>query len=94
MDKGARHAIDGALEAAGPFGEGELYHDEIGPAVYRLEPTMLTVVACVDCHYVGLIPSIPRRPDLVWECGACGRRHRLQPPVHVWLWGSRPAVVS
>lgn len=93
MDKAQRRAIDGAIEAAGGDLGGELFHDQVGPAVYRLEPTALTVIACGDCRYVGLVPSIPRRPRLVWQCSSCGKKHALEPPARVWIEGSRPQVI-
>lgn len=92
MDKGVRKAIDGALDAAGGAMGGELFQDQAGPAVYRLEPSALTVVACVVCRYVGLIPSIPRKPELIWTCQSCGKRHALRPPARVWVEGSRPTI--
>ena len=93
MDKAGRRAIDAALEAAGGDLGGEIFHDGIGPAVYRLEPTPLTVIACSACRYVGLVPSIPLKPKLVWECGGCGRKWALEPPARVWVEGSRPQVI-
>lgn len=93
MDKGQRRAVDQALEAAtGDLG-GEIFHDLTGPAVYRLEPSPVTVIACAACHHVGLVPSVPVKPRLIWTCGGCGRRHALEPPARVWLEGSRPQVL-
>jgi len=70
-------------------GEGEHFFDLVGPAVYRLEPTALTVAICSSCRHIGLIPSIPRKPTLTWTCPGCGRGHRLEPPPIVWIEGSR-----
>lgn len=93
MDKRARRAIAAALDAAGGDLGGEIIHDLAGPAVYRLEPTALTIAACSACQYVGLIPSIPRKPRLVWTCSSCRRGYALEPPARVWVEGSRPQVV-
>lgn len=91
MDKATRRVLDAALEGAEL--EGELFHDELGPAVYRLEPTPMTVAVCGACHYVGLIPTIPMKPRLTWTCGGCGRGYDLAPPARIWVEGSRPQVV-
>lgn len=90
--KGARKAIDAALESVGGAQGGELFHDELGPAIYRLEPSALTIVACEACHYVGLVPSIPRKAELVWTCTSCKRRYGLRPPLRVVLEGNRPVI--
>lgn len=82
---------EGALDTVG--GLGRVYRDTVGPAVYRLEPTPATAVACQSCRTVGLVPSIPRVPVLVFVCSTCGARIRLEPPPAVWIQGSRPAIV-
>jgi hypothetical protein len=82
-----------ALEAIDTLGGGRLYHDRTGPAVYRLEPSPATAVACQRCQTVGLVPSIPRVPALVWTCSGCGARVRLEPPPVVWLEGNRPPIL-
>jgi hypothetical protein len=95
MDRKAKRDIDEFLDVVdqGIPADGELYPDEVGWAVYRLEPTGMTVVACRDCRQVGLIPSIPRVPRLVWTCPGCDRPWTLQPPPIVWVTGSRPSIV-
>jgi hypothetical protein len=80
-----------ALDTVG--GLGRIYRDQAGPAVYRLEPTPATAVACQSCLTVGLVPSIPRKPILVYRCSGCGAKIRLEPPPIVWLEGSRPGLI-
>lgn len=83
-----------AEEAVEVLGGGRLYRDQVGPAVYRLEPTPATAVACQSCRTVGLVPSIPRVPTLLYTCSGCGARIRLEPPPLVWLEGSRPSLLT
>lgn len=92
-DKPTRRAIDAALDAVPGGLGGEVIRDAIGPAVYRLEPSPMSVVACAACQYVSLIPSVPRVPELIWSCPRCGRAWELQPPARVWVAGSAPTLV-
>jgi hypothetical protein len=76
-----------ALDALG--GGDRVVRDRRGPAVYRLSPLpAMTAVLCLACSYVGLVPSIPRVPALLWTCSRCGRTVALEPPPAVWLQGS------
>lgn len=84
LDKTGRIDLERALETVGgEHGQGELYHDLIGPAIYRLEPSPMTATACVRCRHLGLIPSIPRKQFLTWTCPGCGAHYRLAPPLEV-----------
>lgn len=88
-----RHTA-GAREALELLGAERIVTDKAGPAVYRLAPEpAMTAVACLSCRYVALVPSIPRVPELAWECSRCKWRTRLEPPAEVWLLGSRVAVI-
>lgn len=60
-------------------GSGRIYRDLAGPAIYRLEPSWRTVVMCLACHFLTLIPTIPRRAT-VHACSRCGTRVLLIPP--------------
>lgn len=94
MDRQARHDLEEAIRTVGVADDdARLYFDEIGPAVYRLDAQPVTVVACGSCRHLGLVPSIPKKPELVWKCPGCGRGWALQPPAAVWVEGSRPQLV-
>jgi len=72
----------------------ELVLDPVGPAIYRVNRgRYMTAVACVLCRQLGLIPSIPRKPALIWECSGCGHKWALEPPPRVWIEGSRSVVL-
>lgn len=88
LPRDAARDLRAAMELAGAP-DDELIHDDQGPAVYRLGPPAMTALACFDCRYTSLIPSIPRKPQLVWPCPQCGKRYELRPPAAVWVEGSR-----
>lgn len=92
MDRQARRDTEEAIDVLQQGMTGTIYRDEIGPAVYTLEPTMVTAVACLSCRHLALIPSIPKKPHLIWECSGCGHKWALQPPAIVWVEGSRPEL--
>lgn len=89
VDRQARRDAAEVLEVLGTPTDGETYRDLVGPAIYRLEPTPATVVTCLRCRHIGLIPSIPRKPQLVWTCPGCGAKVELEPPPVIWIEGSR-----
>ena len=92
MDRAARRDLQRTLETVG--GElGAYYYDLAGPAIYRLDPSPASVIACLRCRHIALIPSIPRVPLFVHVCAGCGGPIRLEPPPAVWIEGSRPAIV-
>ena len=93
MDRQARRDTEEFLDIATEGRTGELHRDLIGWAVYQIEPVMMTVAACPDCRHVALIPSIPKKPHLVWTCAGCDRAWPLEPPAIVWVTGSRPEVI-
>lgn len=88
-DKRARRDVAEVLEVLDTPADAETYRDLVGPAVYRLEPTPATVISCLACHHVGLVPSIPKVPRLVWTCAGCNAGIALEPPPIVWVEGSR-----
>lgn len=91
-DRTSRRDLDEALDILGQGELGDVIADLSGPAVYRLHPQAMTAVACISCRHLGLIPSIPKVPKLVWECPGCGHKWALEPPPAVWIEGSRPVV--
>lgn len=91
-DRQSRRDIEEALETLGQGELGDVIRDQVGPAVYRIHPTAMTAVACLICRHLGLIPTIPKVPKLVWECTGCGHKWALEPPASVWIEGSRPIV--
>lgn len=87
MDRRTRRELEraiGALEtdAGGPSRQ---YLDTIGPAIYQTEPVWRTVVACLRCFYLGLIITLPRKPELAWTCSQCGLVTLLRPPLPVLM---------
>lgn len=82
------------MERLGGEAGDELVLDPVGPAIYRLNPgRYMTVAACVLCRHLAIIPTIPAKPTLVWECSGCGHSWALEPPAKVWIEGSRPVLV-
>lgn len=79
-DRRSVRELRGFLE--GLAGDGRVYLDLSGPAVYQLEPSWRTAVLCQACRYIGLVMSIPRRP-ITWRCPRCGDRVALAPPLEV-----------
>lgn len=80
MDRGARHALESKVDELAP---GVRHWDRLGTALYQLEPSWITAVACVCCYHVALIPSLPKVPKLTWTCSACGVLIPLEPPPEV-----------
>ena len=91
-DRQARRDMAEALDVMTQGVTGEVHADLVGPAVYQIEPSMATIVACLDCRHMALIPSIPKKPHLVWTCSGCDKAWRLEPPAIVWVTGSVPEV--
>jgi hypothetical protein len=93
-DRESRRDLAEALDNVGGEPDDDLVRDPVGPAIYRMDPgRQATVVACLRCRHLGLIPSIPRKPKLVWTCPGCGHGWALEPPPRVWIEGSRPTVL-
>lgn len=87
-DRKALHELEAAIADAGL--EGRRMLDMSAVAIYQLEPTWGTAIACVGCFYVSLIPKLPRRA-LAWTCPRCGAMQRLAPPLEVLFLANRPA---
>lgn len=92
MDRQARRDTAEFLEILSGGLTGEIYSDLVGWARYQLEPQASTVIACRACRHIGLIPSIPKVPRLVWTCPGCDSPWVLEPPAAVWIEGSRPVL--
>ncbi len=80
MDARIERSLEAFLEG---FGPGRIYRDKIGPAVYILEPSWATAIACHRCHYIALVPSIPAVVRLTHRCGQCRALIPLEPPAEV-----------
>lgn len=80
MDRSARRELEGAADA---LPAGRRYFDREGPAIYQLEPTMATVIACLRCRFVMIVPSVPRVLRLVHPCSNCGAPISLRPPLEI-----------
>lgn len=88
LDREGRRDLERSLEGmGGETGQGQLYHDLVGPAIYRLEPTPCTAAVCLSCRYIGLVPTIPVRPTS-WTCAACRTEYPLMPPLAVLRAGN------
>ena len=70
-------ALDQAVEQTGG---GRIVRDKLGPAVYRLEPTWVSLVACLRCEFLAFIPSLPAEPLFTYTCSQCGAGILLAPP--------------
>jgi hypothetical protein len=92
MDRRARLDTAEALDVLTQGATGELHRDLVGWAVYQIDPTMATVVACPSCRHVALVPSVPKVPRLTWTCTGCDKTQWLEPPAVVWVAGSRPEL--
>lgn len=93
-DRQAIRDLEEALAKLQGAAGDDLVRDPVGPAIYRLNPgRYATVIACLSCRHLGLIPSIPKKPRLVWECSGCGHMWALEPPARVWIEGSRPVLI-
>lgn len=90
LDRAGEAQLRGLLDEIGAQEGDELRMDEEGPAIYRLRPQPMTACVCLSCRYVSLIPSIPRKAQLVWACPQCAKGWALRPPAEVWVEGSRP----
>lgn len=93
MDRQAKRDTAEALDILTQGVTGEIHRDLVGWAVYQIEPSMATVVACQSCRHIALIPSIPKKSHLVWTCSGCDHPWPLEPPPIVWVTGSRPVIV-
>jgi hypothetical protein len=83
MDRSARFTLEAYLEQLPADGSVRRVLDRAGPAIYELEPIPRTAILCANCHYVGLILSIPRVSSLVWRCTSCDTPWILMPPADV-----------
>lgn len=90
MDRRTEAALGRALEA---FPAERVYHDRVGPAVYVLEPSWATLIACYRCLYVALVPSIPRVLRMTYHCESCGALIPLEPPSEILAAHDPLAVV-
>lgn len=89
MDKHLRRSLG---EAADALPDGRRYFDLEGPAIYQVEPAMVTIIACWWCQFVSIVPSLPRVLRLVHPCSNCGALIVLRPPLEVL--GARDAIAS
>jgi len=89
MDRHLRRSLG---EAADALPDGRRYFDLEGPAIYQVEPTMVTIIACLRCRFVSIVPSLPRVFRLVHPCSNCGSPIILRPPREVLA--GRDAIAS
>jgi hypothetical protein len=80
-DRELAYALDQALEQTDT--SGPIYRDRAAMAVYRLEPTWLTLIGCRSCGFASFVPSIPRSAIFTHNCGSCGAAILLMPPPEV-----------
>lgn len=87
-DRKALHELEATVADSGML-DGHRLLDLAGVAIYQLEPSMATAIACPSCFYVSLLPSIPKR-SLLYVCPRCEHPQRLSPPLEVMFAANRP----
>lgn len=81
MDGELGERLDRAVDEA--FPGAEIYRDGTGLAVYQVKPAWATLVVCLRCRMLAMLPALPRvmRPRHV--CSSCNAVIALQPPREV-----------
>lgn len=85
MDRALRRDLEAAADALPP---GTTYLDRLGCAIYQVEPSWATVIACLNCRLILLVPTLPRSLRFRHPCSGCGTWIPLEPPLEVI--GARP----
>jgi hypothetical protein len=81
-DARALRELERAFEAFADTGAVR-YRDPAGVAIYQVAPTWATAIACTRCLYVAIMPTLPAKPIVHWECSRCGAIWTLLPPLEV-----------
>lgn len=89
MDRRTRATIDRLVAEFSGHVDGRVYTDELGPAVYRIDPPghECIALACMACRTVTIRPGSPRLAELAMACQQCGRSWDLRPPADVLAFG-------
>ncbi len=84
MDGELRRRLDRAAgEAWGATAGVEIVRDGTGLAVYQLRPAWATLIVCLRCRMLGLLPALPRVLRPRHRCSSCGAVIVLEPPREV-----------
>lgn len=78
MDGELRKRLDAAVDEA--FPGAEIYRDGTGLAVYQVKPAWATLVICLRCRMLAMLPALPRVMRPKHPCSSCGALIVLEPP--------------